>query len=270
MAQHIERDPSIDLTIPPFPPGTEPLAGRVALITGGSRGIGLVAAEGLARAGATVVLVGKDRARAEAAAAGLIEQGLDAVGIDADVSDADAMAALPERLGSLAAVDVLVTSAGVMSEPMSKTLRTTPAHWREVMGINLDGTFHAIATFGPGMATRRWGRIITVSACLGRFTGPGLAGGLAPYRVSKTGVLALTRNLAAETGMGSRGVFVDAMCPGHCRTDMGGPDAPRSAQEGADTIVWLATRPDQHVDASGVATPAPTGLFWEDRQVVPW
>jgi NAD(P)-dependent dehydrogenase (short-subunit alcohol dehydrogenase family) len=112
------------------------------------------------------------------------------------------------------------------------------------------------------MAQRKSGRIVNVSACLGRFSGPGLAGGLAPYRISKAAVNALTKNLAAELGGGSRGVLVDAMCPNHTRTDMGGPDAPRSPEEAADTIVWLATR--EH-NAETL-----TGVLWEDRQIVPW
>jgi 3-oxoacyl-[acyl-carrier protein] reductase len=258
MAQHLE-----DAAVGPFPDPTvgEPLEGRVALVTGGSRGIGLAAARGLARAGATVVLVGRDGSRAEQAAEELVAQGLDAVGIGCDVADAAAVMSLPERLGALAQVDVLVLSAGVMSEPMAKTLRAEPAEWHRVLDTNLNGAWHAIRAFGPSMASRRSGRIIAVSACLGRFTGPGTNGGLAPYRVSKAALNALVKNLAAETGGGSRGVLVDAMCPNHCRTDMGGPEAPRSAQEGADTIVWLATR-----DAEG----APTGLLWEDRTIVPW
>jgi 3-oxoacyl-[acyl-carrier protein] reductase len=236
------------------------LDGQVALITGGSRGIGFAAARGLARAGATVVLVGQDVGRAEAAAAQLIDEGLDAVGIGADVSDPVAVEQLRDQLGPLAAVDILVLSAGVMAERMSKTLRTTWAEWRRVMDVNLDGAFLMTAAFVPGMVERRTGRLITVSACLGRFSGPGTAGGLAPYRVSKAALNALTRNLAAELQWGRRGVLVDAMCPGHCRTDMGGPDAPRSADEGAETIVWLATR----------APESETGRLWEDRQIVPW
>jgi len=89
-----------------------------------------------------------------------------------------------------------------------------------------------------------------------------LAGGLAPYRISKAAVNALTKNLAAELGSGTRGVLVDAMCPNHTRTDMGGPDAPRSPEEAADTIVWLATR--EHTSETQ------TGLLWEDRTIVPW
>jgi len=244
----------------------DPLAGRVALITGGSRGIGLEAARGLGRLGATVVLVGVDPTRAAAAAEALVAEGIDAVGECADVSDAAEMDALAERLGPLASPDILVISAGVMSDKVSKTLRTSAAEWDRVMGINVNGAFHAMRLFVPGMAERRDGRVITVSACLGRFSGPGTAGGLAPYRVSKAALNAMTKNLAAEQMFGKRGVLVDAMCPNHCSTDMGGPDAPRTAAEGAETIVWLATR--DRVTADGA--PVQTGLLWEDQEVVPW
>ena len=242
------------------------LEGRVALVTGGSRGIGLAAGRLLGAGGATVVLVGRDPDRAQAAGHLLQSEGIDAIGVGCDVADADAVLALPDSLGRFEAVDVLVLSAGVMSERMTKTLRTSPEEWRRVMGTNVDGAFHVIRAFGPAMAERRSGRVIAVSACMGRFTGPGLAGGLAPYRVSKTALNAMVRNLAAELQFGRRGVLVDAMCPNHCRTDMGGPDAPRSAEQGAETIAWLATRDAVNPDG----TPCETGLLWEDRQVVPW
>ncbi len=176
-----------------------------------------------------------------------------------DVSDGAAVRRLPEQLGPLAAVDVLVNAAGVMSERTSKTLRTSDEEWRRVLGTNLDGVFATTAAFVPGMAERRSGRVINLSACLGRMSGPGTAGGLAPYRVSKAAVNALTKNLAAELQAGRRGVLVDAVCPGHCATDMGGPDAPRTAEQGADTVLWLAAR-----------EAGPTGLLWEDREPVPW
>jgi len=149
---------------------------------------------------------------------------------------------------------------------MAKTLKTTESEWKRVLGINLDGVFNTTNIIGALMQERRSGRVINVSACLGRMSGPGTAGGLAPYRISKAGVNALTKNLAAELSHGKRGVFVDAMCPNHTRTDMGGPDAPRNPEEAADTIVWLATRETTLPDGSLV----PTGLLWEDREVVPW
>ena len=235
------------------------LEGRVALVTGGSRGIGLEAARGLGAEGATVVLVGRDGARVDAAVAALVEEGVDATGAAVDLADAAAVRALPAVLGPLAAVDVLVCAAGVMSEKTAKTLRTDDDEWRRVLGTNLDGVFTTVSTFVPGMVERRWGRVVVLSACLGRMSGPGTAGGLAPYRVSKAAVNALVKNLAAELGAGRRGVLADVVCPGHCRTDMGGADAPRSAAEGAETAVWLACREGGE-----------TGLLWEDRAVVPW
>jgi NAD(P)-dependent dehydrogenase (short-subunit alcohol dehydrogenase family) len=169
---------------------------------------------------------------------------------------------------SLPVPQVLMLAHGVMSEKMSKTLRTTDAEWRRVMAINLDSVFQLVNGIAPAMADARNGRIVIFSACLGRMSGPGNAGGLAPYRISKAGVNALVRNLAHETGLGARGLLVDAICPNHSRTDMGGPDAPRSAEEGAATAIWLATRP---FNAAGTTDKEKfTGVLWEDQQVVPW
>jgi NAD(P)-dependent dehydrogenase (short-subunit alcohol dehydrogenase family) len=238
------------------------LSDQAVVITGGSRGIGFAAAQALGKLGATIVIVSRDMENLTAATKQLVSQGIDADSICLDVSDGEAVHAAISEHPIASRADVLVNSAGVMSEKMAKTLRTSSQEWHRVMGINLDGTFNMIAAIGPQMAGRKSGRIINVSACLGRFSGPGLAGGLAPYRISKTAVNALTKNLAAELGNGSRGVLVDAMCPNHTRTDMGGPDAPRSPEEAADTIVWLATR-EHNSDTQ-------TGLLWEDRKVVPW
>jgi NAD(P)-dependent dehydrogenase (short-subunit alcohol dehydrogenase family) len=152
---------------------------------------------------------------------------------------------------------------GVMSDRLAKTLKTTDDEWHRVMTINLDSVFTIVNEVGSKMADARNGRIIIYSACLGRMSGPGNAGGLAPYRISKAGVNALVRNLAHETGHGSRGLWIDAICPNHSRTDMGGENAPRSAAEGAATAVWLATR-------ELIAGTTQTGLLWEDNEVVPW
>ncbi len=238
------------------------LVEKVAVITGGSRGIGFAAAKELGARGATIILIGKSSENLQSAVSALIDIGVDVDSICIDVSDNEQVLERISQHSLAPQADILINSAGVMSEKMAKTLRTSTQEWDRVMGINLDGTFNLISAIGPQMAGRKSGRIINVSACLGRFTGPGLAGGLAPYRISKTAVNALTKNLAAELGNGSRGVLVDAMCPNHTRTDMGGPDAPRSPEEAADTIVWLATR--EHNSETQ------TGLLWEDRNIVPW
>jgi len=231
----------------------------LAVVTGGSRGLGYETARTLKAAGHDLVLVAKDPGRLAQSAATL---GANHIAIDLeDITAArDGFRSLLEKYG---APEILVLAHGVMSEKMSKTLRTTNEEWRRVMAINLDSVFCALNTLAAPMAEARNGRIIIYSACLGRMTGPGNAGGLVPYRVSKAGVNALVRNLAHETGHGSRGLLVDAVCPNHTRTDMGGPDAPLSVEQGADTAIWLATRSfDPSTDK--------TGLFWEERQVINW
>jgi NAD(P)-dependent dehydrogenase (short-subunit alcohol dehydrogenase family) len=231
----------------------------LAIITGGSRGLGLATARALKEAGHTVVLVAKDPSRLAQVA-----EALQCEFRSVDLEDLNkTQEVFTEMLQTFGAPQILVLAHGVMSEKMSKTLRTTTQEWRRVMAINLDSVFCAVNVFGAAMAEARDGRIIIYSACLGRMSGPGNAGGLAPYRISKAGVNALVRNLAHETNHGTRGLLVDAICPNHTRTDMGGPDAPLSVEEGADTAIWLATRSfDPEKDK--------TGFLWEEREIIDW
>ena len=231
----------------------------LAVVTGGSRGLGFVVAKALKAAGHRVLIISKDPERAAKSAAE-INCEFESVDFEDLAATQSKFEEIREKYGT---PSILVLAHGVMSEKMSKTLRTTTQEWRRVMAINLDSTFVAINTLAPAMAEARNGRVVIFSACLGRMSGPGNAGGLAPYRISKAGVNALVRNLAHETGQGGRGFLVDAICPNHSRTDMGGPDAPRSAEEGAATAIWLATRKFE-------AGTDQTGLFWEDQVVIPW
>ncbi len=231
----------------------------LAVITGGSRGLGYETARALKAAGHTILLVAKDPVRLAQSAS---ELGAEYRAVD--LADIDAARdVFKEILATFGTPEILVLAHGVMSEKMSKTLRTNNEEWRRVMATNLDSVFTAVNILGGAMADARNGRIIIYSACLGRMSGPGNAGGLAPYRISKAGVNALVRNLAYETNHGARGLLVDAICPNHTRTDMGGPDAPLSVEEGADTAIWLATRTfDPAVDK--------TGFLWEERQIIDW
>ena len=244
----------------------------LAIISGGSRGLGFETARGLAAAGFDLALIAKDQTRLESARQSLItefaatQSGLVITTHAVDLEDQVATRNMATQLNTtLATPKVLVLAHGVMSEKMSKTLRTTDAEWNRVVNINLNSVFILVNAIAPAMAEARDGRVVIYSACLGRMSGPGNAGGLAPYRISKAGVNALVRNLAHETGMGARGFYVDAICPNHSRTDMGGPDAPRSAEEGAETAIWLAT-----ADIAQRGTENVTGVLWEDRQVIPW
>jgi NAD(P)-dependent dehydrogenase (short-subunit alcohol dehydrogenase family) len=244
----------------------------LAIISGGSRGLGFESARGLAAAGFDLALVARDAQRLEGARQSLLDEynasqaGLTITTHAVDLEDQVATRDVATQLTTtLATPKVLVLAHGVMSEKMSKTLRTTDAEWNRVININLNSVFILVNAIAPAMAEARDGRVVIYSACLGRMSGPGNAGGLAPYRISKAGVNALVRNLAHETGMGARGMYIDAICPNHSRTDMGGPDAPRSAAEGAETAIWLAT-----ADIAQRGTENVTGVLWEDRQVIPW
>ena len=230
----------------------------LAFVTGASRGLGREVARALKSAGNEVIGISKDPQRAAMASNDL---GFPFETVDfEDIGATRTLAqSLLEKYGT---PQILVLAHGVMSDKMAKNLRTNDQEWARVMNINLNSVFTLVNAIGAPMAEARNGRIIIFSACLGRMSGPGNAGGLAPYRISKAGVNAMVRNLAHETGHGSRGLLVDAICPNHSRTDMGGPDAPRSAEEGAATAIWLATREFNPGDK--------TGLFWEDQEVIEW
>lgn len=242
------------------------LEGTVALVTGASRGIGYEVAAGLGREGATVVCVARNPERLDEAVFKLRTDGIDAVAAPCDLSQPGLVARLSERITDLGEIDLLINGAGILGNRTSKTLKASYAEWRSVSAVVLDAPFLLIQSFAPAMMARRSGRIVNISADEGRMTGPGNTGGVAPYRVAKAGLNALTRNFAYETGLGRRGVFVDAVAPGRSRTDLGGSEAPRSAAEGAETVLWLCTRPASQPDGS----PAPTGLLWQDREVLPW
>jgi len=236
----------------------------VVVVTGGSRGLGYECAKEMRAAGHDVVVVAREKERLVAVAA---ELGCHYRAVDLEDLEA-ARDTFNEILTTLGTPEIVILAHGVMSAKMSKTLKTDSAEWRRVMAINLDSVFCALNVLAAPMAEARSGRVIVFSACLGRMSGPGNAGGLAPYRVSKAGVNALVRNLAHETGLGARGFLVDAVCPNHSRTDMGGPDAPLSAEEGARTAIWLATRA---FDVNGASEQEKlTGVLWEEMKVVPW
>jgi NAD(P)-dependent dehydrogenase (short-subunit alcohol dehydrogenase family) len=243
-----------------------------ALITGGSRGLGFEVARGLARQGFNLILVAKDPARLSAAKEKLQSEFGEQISIathSVDFENQGVTRKFGIEIAASVTPNVFVLAHGVMSEKMSKTLKTSDEEWNRVISINLNSVFTLVNAIAPNMVEKREGRIIIFSACLGRMSGRGNAGGLAPYRISKSGVNALVRNLAHETGLGARGILVDAMCPNHSRTDMGGADAPRSAEEGAETAVWLATRKfdfnNKADDSESI-----TGVLWEDCQIVPW
>jgi NAD(P)-dependent dehydrogenase (short-subunit alcohol dehydrogenase family) len=152
---------------------------------------------------------------------------------------------------------ILVNNAGVFPEKRgARVTETSTSYWRGTFETNVFGAMRMCREVVPLMESVRYGRIVNVSSGLGQMSqmGPGTPA----YRVSKAALNALTITLAAEVK--SNGILVNSMSPGWVRTDMGGENAPRSVEEGADTAVWLCLLP-----SSG-----PTGQFFRDRQPIPW
>jgi NAD(P)-dependent dehydrogenase (short-subunit alcohol dehydrogenase family) len=230
-----------------------PLA-RIALVTGGNRGIGLATCAELARRGLEVVLTARKKADALAAAAELAARGIAVRPEELDLASEASVAACAERLrGAGCAVDVLVNNGAVLFE--GGVLDTPSAEFRTALDVNLLGALWTTRAFAPGMLARGYGRIVNVSSGWGAFS-EGLDGP-ASYSVSKAALNALTVSLAREL----RGdVKVNACCPGWVRTRMGGADAERAPDEGAAVVVWLATLP-----ADG-----PNGRFFRDRTPLEW
>ncbi len=188
-----------------------PLADRVAVVTGGTSGIGLALVRGLAAAGADVVPMSRRGEQVDAAAAEVEALGRRAVRVTADVSDRVSLeAALTGVLAELGKVDILVNCAGITKR--TPTLDVSDEEWSAILETNLTGTWRACQVFGGHMLERGYGRIINI-ASLASFVG---LFEVAAYTASKAGVAGLTRALAVEWGR--RGVNVNAIAPGVYRT----------------------------------------------------
>jgi NAD(P)-dependent dehydrogenase (short-subunit alcohol dehydrogenase family) len=188
-----------------------PLSGRVAVVTGGSSGIGLALARGLAEAGADVAPVSRRREQVDAAAAEIESLGRRSARITADVGNRASLdAALQGIVAELGHVDILVNSAGITKR--TPTVDLSDEEWASILDTNLTGTWRACQVFGRHMLERGYGRIVNIGS-LASFVG---LLEVAAYTASKAGVAGLTRALAVEWG--HRGVNVNALAPGVYRT----------------------------------------------------
>jgi len=237
---------------------------RIAVVTGGNRGIGFEICRQLARRGMRVILTARHAAKGKAAARALGALGLAVEFQRLDVTSAGDAKRLARHLRrTVGRLDVLVNNAGIYleggyaddGEPEGVAVEPL-ARVRRTMETNLYGPYLLCQGLIPLMVEGGYGRVVNVSSGSGQLADMG--GREAGYRMSKTALNALTRVWAAE--LKGVNVLVNAMCPGWVRTDMGGPRAPRGVEEGADTAVWLA----------GLPRGGPNGGFFRDRKRIPW
>jgi 3-oxoacyl-[acyl-carrier protein] reductase len=185
------------------------LDGKVALVTGGSRGIGAAISRELAKAGAKVAL----NYRAGQEAADEVAGEIGGLAVRADVSKPEEVQALIERVeGELGDIDALVNNAGVTRDTL--IARMTDDDWQTVIDTNLRGTFNTSRAVSRKMLRRRAGSIVNLSSVVGVHGNPGQAN----YAASKAGIIGLTKALARE--LGSRGVRANAIAPGYISTDL--------------------------------------------------
>jgi NAD(P)-dependent dehydrogenase (short-subunit alcohol dehydrogenase family) len=227
---------------------------RVALVSGANRGIGLEICRQLAERGLTVILGSRDEEKGRRAAEDLSGN---VVARQLDVTDWGSVGRLASSVREdFRHIDVLVNNAGISNDDGQSGAEADLGRVQEALEANLLGAWRLCEVAIPYMKREGYGRIVNVSTGLAALEDMG--GGSPGYRVSKTGLNALTRILASE--LRGSGVLVNAVNPGWVQTDMGGVGATRSVQEGADGVVWAATLPNN----------GPTGGFFRDRRHVAW
>ena len=235
----------------------EEFTDRVALVTGANRGIGLEVARQLALRGFTTILGARDARRGGEAASSLRRGGLKVIPVQLDVTDQQSIDAakrlVEERFGKL---DVLVNNAAILYDEWQRAENADLDTVREAFETNTLGAWHMCQAFIPLLRKSRHARIVNVSSESGSLTVMG--GGTPAYSVSKAALNALTRMLADE--LRPTRVLVNSVCPGWVATQMGGPDAPRTVEEGAASVMWAAALPDD----------GPTGGFFRDGEPLAW
>ena len=228
--------------------------GRVTLVSEANRGIGREIVRQLAEMGITTILGSRDEEKGRTAAEGMNGN---VIVKRLDVIDEDSMDRLTSFVeDEFGRLDILVNNAGIANDSGQRGVDADLGSVREALEANLFGAWRLCEAFVPLMQRNGYGRIVNISSGMGALNDMG--GGSPAYRVSKTALNALTRILASE--LRGSGILVNSVCPGWVRTDMGGSDASRSVEEGADTPIWAATLPDN----------GPTGGFFRDRRPVSW
>jgi NAD(P)-dependent dehydrogenase (short-subunit alcohol dehydrogenase family) len=229
---------------------------KTALITGANKGIGHEVARQLAAKGFHVFVGARNAKAGRKAAQEIAKKSDKATFLEIDVADNDSVTnAAREFSNSEDHLDVLVNNAGIIADGDSAILEISDDLFRKTLETNTLGALRVTRAFAPLLRKSKAPRVINVSSGSGQLTGG--ADGWAPaYSISKTALNGVTVQLAAVLPK----FAVNSVCPGWVRTEMGGEDASRSVEEGADTIVWLATEAPQDL----------TGKFLRDRKEIAW
>ena len=226
----------------------------IALITGANKGIGLEVVRQLASRGWRVFLTGRSLASVRKAASPL---GSSVVPVPLDITSRISIeAAFSVVSQAVQHLDVLINNAGILDHDEGSVFELHPQRLRRMFETNTIGALLVTQTFLPLLRKSESGRIINVSSGAGQLSDMGT---WAPaYSISKTALNGVTGQFAAA--LRDSNIAVNSVCPGWVKTDMGGDEAPLSVEQGADTIVWLATEAPQSM----------TGLFIRDRKPILW
>jgi NAD(P)-dependent dehydrogenase (short-subunit alcohol dehydrogenase family) len=230
---------------------------QVALVTGGNRGIGYELVKQLALKGFKVILASRDPDLGHEAAQKLKELDLDVSCVVIDVTNQESILQAATRVNELyGRLDVLINNAGVYLEENKKLVAMDPSILEKTMATNFFGVYHVIRSFIPLMEKQGYGRIINVSSEYGAMSDMSYPG-VGAYKLSKFALNGLTRLVAAEI---NGDIKINAVDPGWVSSDMGGPSAPRTPKQAAESILWLAT----------VGSEGPNGGFFRDGQQIEW
>jgi NAD(P)-dependent dehydrogenase (short-subunit alcohol dehydrogenase family) len=229
---------------------------KIALISGANRGIGMETGKQLLELGWNVVFTARNMHEGRPLINKLREKWKSAWFHQLDVTDEQSISDVAEYVeDTCGRLDVLINNAGIMIEENHKIMDMELDDLHKTMATNLYGPLMLTRTMLPFFKDSKDARVINVSSKMGQLSG--MEGGHAAYRISKAALNALTIVMAKE--LEGEGIRVNTICPGWVRTDMGGPNANKSIEEGADTAVWLAT-----------ADKIENGKFYADREVIPW
>ncbi len=233
----------------PYPTTKTP---PIALVTGANRGIGFEVVRQLASLGMTVILGSRDLEKGQAAAEQLTSEGLKVLPYQLDISS---QASIDQLTAQVEKLDILVNNAGILYDTWQKPSTADLDVVREAFETNIFGAWRMCQTFIPIIRRSQHGRIVNVSSEAGSLAS--MSASTPAYSVSKVALNALTRMLAAE--LRGTGILVNSVCPGWVATEMGG-EGGRPVEQGAASVVWAATLPDDGA----------TGGFFRDGKPLNW